>query len=314
MRTIFIVNRNAKNTYSLHIWERLEKKLDAGCEVFKTASSYEVAEIINRERKENPKSPLYIIGVGGDGTISSVINNVIGQKNMYVGYIPAGSGNDFARGFTLPQNGKEAFEWVKHCQNKGSVKSFDTGFFQLKEGRNGYFVNNMGIGLDALIAEKANSSKWKKCLNKWSLGKLVYPFILLKEIIGFKRFSLNVTIDEKKTSTFSNVWFLTVANQQYFGGGMKIAPNADPADGELDIIIVSGLAKWKLLLLFLSVFQGKHTSIKGVSILKGKAVKIQSNANMPVHSDGDLIGEAVANKGLNITVKPNSFQMIKRIG
>ncbi len=83
-------------------------------------------------------------------------------------------------------------------------------------------------------------------------------------------------------------------------------------DGELDVIIVSGLAKWKLLLLFLSVFFGKHTKFKEVQTFKGKRVVIHSTHQVPVHADGDTVGDVGENNELTVGVLPSSWKMLNK--
>ncbi|MGR3765411.1 diacylglycerol/lipid kinase family protein [Rossellomorea sp. NS-SX7] len=172
-------------------------------------------------------------------------------------------------------------------------------------------MNNIGVGFDALIAQKANASPLKKKLNRWSLGKLIYPILLCRETFTFTPFQVTIEIDGVK-QTLERVWFITISNQPYFGGGMKIAPEASPNDGELDLTIVSGLSKWKLLFLFISVFFGKHTELKEVHTLTGSNITIGSGEGVPVHADGDFAGVIDEDSELNVKILPDSWKMLNR--
>ncbi|WP_064092693.1 diacylglycerol/lipid kinase family protein [Rossellomorea aquimaris] len=311
MKTIFIVNPSARNNHALSSWKRFNKQLDPTHSIFLTEKPTDVRRIVSDLVKQFPNEPLHIIGVGGDGTMNSVISGTIGFENIVIGYIPSGSGNDFARGYNWPNSKKEAYTLIRNWTSFEDTLSLDSGQFAIKEGPKGYFVNNIGIGFDAHIAQKANESQLKKWLNKWSLGKLIYPIILCKETLRFKPFSLSLTVNGKE-KRFDKVWFVTISNQPYFGGGMKISPHASPIDGKLDITIVHDLSKWKLLLLFISVFFGKHTSFKEVNTYKGENVKIQCCRQVPVHVDGDSICEIVLENILQVNVLPSSWKMLKQ--
>lgn len=121
------------------------------------------------------------------------------------------------------------------------------------------------------------------------------------------------TIDGK-TQVFHKVWFVTISNQPYFGGGMKIAPLASPADGELDFTIVHGLSRWKLLLVFLSVFLGKHTAFKEVYSGTGERITIRSDQDVPIHADGETVEALKKGKELDVHVLPLSWKMLNRSG
>ena len=94
-----------------------------------------------------------------------------------------------------------------------------------------------------------------------------------------------------KICRYEKVWFVTVSNQPFFGGGMKIAPKADPTDGCSDVTIVHHLSRLKLLFVFITVFFGKHTRFKEVVQYKGKKISIKSDDNMLVPQMVNSIGQ-----------------------
>jgi diacylglycerol kinase family enzyme len=126
-------------------------------------------------------------------------------------------------------------------------------------------------------------------LNKLSIGRMVYVSFLLKKLFTYKTSTIDLSIDGKK-HIFEHTWFVTVSNQPYYGGGMKIAPTAKPDDRLFDITVVHQLSRWKLLLVFLSVFWGTHIHFKEVKTYTARDVFIHSNARLFVHADGEHIG------------------------
>ncbi|WP_269318636.1 diacylglycerol/lipid kinase family protein [Heyndrickxia ginsengihumi] len=85
-------------------------------------------------------------------------------------------------------------------------------------------------------------------------------------------------------------WFITISNQPFFGGGMRIAPFASPADGQLNMTVVHDLSRLKFLFIFITVFFRKHHKFKEVSSFTGKRMSIVTPYTLPVHADGELIG------------------------
>ncbi|MGM0843876.1 MAG: diacylglycerol/lipid kinase family protein [Bacillota bacterium] len=309
MRTIYIININAKNNYSISVWERLQKQLSVHKEdIYFTATIDEMKEAISSAVNAAPEEKLFIVGVGGDGTISALINQCITYKNVTVGHFPAGSGNDFAKGYFWPAKAEDGAKVIKLLQkNQIPEKFHDTGYYVVNGNLHGYFVNTMGAGFDAKITQRAQHSPVKKWLNRFSAGKLIYAVLVLSEAMKFKPLYLEAEIDGEKKN-FHHTWFITVSNQQFFGGGMRISPKADSADGLLDLTVVHNLSRVKLLVVFLSVFWGKHTSFKEVETFRVKEVLITSPNSVPVQADGDYIGLIEENKKLHIEVQHHNWR------
>ncbi|MCM3587925.1 diacylglycerol kinase family lipid kinase [Mesobacillus maritimus] len=300
----FIVNPKAKNGQCLRVWGEVEKhlqKLGIAYKVYFTEYAGQATQIASTIISATSNQSIFIVVVGGDGTLHEVANGVAGHLNVSLGFIPGGSGNDFSRGFEIPRSPIEALETIL---KKHELRVIDTGRVRTKESE-AYFVNNMGVGFDAAICKSANQSKLKAKLNSVSLGGLVYVLILLKLLFTYKCTKMTIFIDGQKRE-FANVWFATIANQVYFGGGMKIAPHALPMDGELDVIVVHNLSRWKLLLVFASVFWGGHTNFKEVHFYKGKKISIQTENQVVIHADGEVIGTTP----INIEVVENSLHIL----
>lgn len=291
MELHFIINPIAKNGYSLHVWSKVEKFLKEKRIPYHSYITKGPGDAENYVRNllRETKRMIYLIAVGGDGTIHEVVNGSYRFNNGIVGCIPAGSGNDFSRGLKLPRSPKKA---VRHLltffKEMPGLGRIDLGKFTSNK-KTGVFVNNLGCGFDAQVVYKVNASRAKRFFNRFHLGKLTYVYYLIKELFHFKPFNVNIMIDDEE-KTFSRVWLVTVANHPFFGGGMKILPDAQPTDGCLDMIIIHGISRLKILTLFLTVFWGGHTCLKGVTILRGKTIKILPDRPVYQHADGEYIG------------------------
>ncbi|RDU36158.1 diacylglycerol kinase family lipid kinase [Neobacillus piezotolerans] len=288
----FIVNPKAGNGKGRAVWKRAEQKLNTlhiPYRAFFTEYPGHAIELSRTAAGLADGEQAVVVAVGGDGTAHEVLNGLGAFATSGFGFIPAGSGNDFSRGFGIPADPMDALGLLLGIQER-NPSSTDCGSLNLN-GKNHLFINSAGAGFDALVSKKANESRLKGLFNRLSLGKLVYVYILLKELASYNRTPLQVTIDGNVHS-FKDAWFATVSNQPYYGGGMIISPCARPDDGELDITVVHRLSKAKLLLVFMSVFWGKHTSFEEVHMFKGKEIKIQTTSPIHIHADGEYIGMA----------------------
>ncbi len=301
----FIINPKAKNGQCSKIWRKVEELLKAE-KISYLAFFTEYpghAKKIARQIAVSSEDPKIVVAVGGDGSLHEVMNGIVKNKNITLGFIPGGSGNDFSRGFAIPARPEEALKVILSLINE-EADMIDAGRMTIKD-QSEYFINNMGVGFDAVISYEVNQSRMKAMLNKIGLGRLVYVYFLLKKLFTYKPATIELTIDGKR-HVFEQTWFVTVSNQPFYGGGMKIAPSAVPDDGILDITVVHQLSKWKLLLVFISVFWGKHIHFNEVKTYTGRLVSIQSAESLFVHGDGEHIG----NTPVKIAIDSKALQVL----
>ncbi|RFU68724.1 diacylglycerol kinase family lipid kinase [Peribacillus saganii] len=288
-KVYFIINPIAQNGGSMKIWTDVEMLLQQERMTYgvyfteyKGHARKLAADILSGSR-----IPSLIIAVGGDGTVHEVINGAAGFPQAMVGSIPAGSGNDFVRGLQKSKNMKHALKLLLQPASM-QVKAVDIGK-AISGGKAFYFVNSLGIGVDAEITAEVNQSPWKKRFNSLKMGKLVYIYFFMKKILSYKRTDMQVEVDGV-THLFSKVWFIVVSNQPYFGGGIKILPEAKSDDGYLDVLAVHQLTPIQLMLMFITVFWGGHQTIKQVRSYKCRSVSIRSAQPVLIQADGEIEG------------------------
>lgn len=310
MKLYFIINEFAGSGKGKKVWQQLRKELTTPSFNF-TFTRYEghaskLAEHFCEKALASNQTAL-IIAIGGDGTIHEVVNGVIGYSNVLVGAVCAGSGNDFSRGYASFQTARQIDDFMMHSGRAFQEK--DCGIVKLnKENLKKYFVNNTGIGFDAYIAYKTNNSKIKKRLNKIGLGQLSYIYFVLYCLFTYKLFKLTIQQDGQQY-TYEKVWFATVSNQPYFGGGMKISPNSCSKDGLIELTIVYNLSRFKLLLLFITVFFGAHTRLKEVVQISSSKFILSVDKELPCHADGELIGTTKKESEITYTVSLKSLKL-----
>lgn len=308
MKYTFIVNSKSRSGRGGMIWDLLEptlKKSRADYEVFYTKFAGHAVRIAADITADGLEHTLVV--VGGDGTVNEAINGICHYAKVTLGYIPAGSGNDFTRALHLPSDPQKALENILH---PGRKVPMDVGrvFCGGQEFR---FAISTGIGFDAAVCHQAAVSKVKVVLNRLGLGKLTYLAIALKSLLAERPLPAELIIDEGTVKRFEATYFAAVMNHPYEGGGFYFCPRAEINDGFLDVIVAHDLPKWKILLLLPTAFYGKHVNYKGISIYRGREIVVKMKKKLPVHTDG----EPVAVEDLiKVGLEPERLMVLAPVG
>jgi diacylglycerol kinase (ATP) len=290
---LFIINNHSgKGT---KVWKQtLPLLLKMGIE-FKSYLITKPDDLVHLKLDISSRNIKALVIIGGDGTIHHALR-FIENTQVPLGIIPAGSGNDFARALKIPKNSKKALRRILDGQ---------TERIDLIKVNDELCTTIVGVGFDAKVAEITNQSQLKPWLNTFKLGKLAYVFGVLKGVFSYQPTDLTINIDGKD-KVFSNVWLIAIANTPYYGGGLKICPEADKADGIVNICIAHSLSRLELLMFFPLVFLGKHTLHRCVATEKGEVINISSKSTTTVQADGEMLG----NTPISITVLKNHLNVI----
>ncbi len=211
-----------------------------------------------------------IVAVGGDGLIHLVLQQVA-KTNIPLAVIPAGTGNDFCRSLGWPL---ENIEDILHAAIEKPPTSVDLG---IVDGE--WFGAILSTGFDSLVNERANTMKWPK-------GPSKYNAAIALELLGFKPRNYEIDIDGQEFST--KAMLIAVGNGQSYGGGMRVCPDARLDDDLLDVMVLSPISKAEFLRVFPKVYAGTHIEHPAVRILRGKKVRIRSDAI--AYADGERVG------------------------
>lgn len=220
--------------------------------------------------------PMRIYGVGGDGTLSEIAGAAAGCENIQVGIFPVGSGNDYIRTFGT----QEQFLQVKAQMNARPLK------VDMIKTEKMLSLNLCSAGLDAAVA--LHMTKFKKL--PLISGSMAYNLALLKCVLGRMGSSLTVTIDSQPPIQ-GNFMFALAGSGQYYGGGYRGAPAADPADGLLDFVLIRKMGRLRLAKLLPEYKQGKHLESKSFQdlliFMRGKRMEITCEESVVVNFDGE---------------------------
>ena len=229
-----------------------------------------------------------VILCGGDGTLNHFANGVQGidiKNELY--YFPTGIGNDFARDIR-----QKPFSESPVCINPYLKKLPCVNV----KGERHLFLNNVGFGIDGyccefgdMLREKNEESERFKPLN--------YAKIAVRSLLfHYKPRTASVSVDGRPY-TFRRVWLATVMNGRFYGGGMMAAPEQDRLrrDGKVSLVVFRGVGKLRALMIFPSIFSGKHTKYKKhMTILEGSSIRVGFDRPTPLQVDGETFPNTTA--------------------
>jgi diacylglycerol kinase (ATP) len=237
-----------------------------------------------------------ILIFGGDGTIHRHLPALVRLK-LPVLIVPSGSGNDFARALKLRSMRDSLRVWRDFESGTVQAEALDLGVVipSAAPERTHYFCCVAGCGLDSAAARTANR------MPRWLRGHGGYALALLPLLARFPAFSLLLTQDTRpqlndndRTDGGKLTLLAAFANTQFYGDGMRIAPNADPTDGKLDICRINKLSPLKLLSLFPTVYFGRHLLVPEVEYSRAERVHVQTETPIEIYADGEFVCETPA--------------------
>ncbi len=236
-----------------------------------------------------------VVAVGGDGTVNEVVNGLLdepGNPGGALGTIMTGRGRDVCRNLAVPPVPEHAADRLV----QGADVLVDVGMAQWGIDRRRYFLNAAGAGFDAVVAQRAQSLGGS--------GTLPYLRAVLSALWTHRAVSAEVHVDGQ-LAWAGAMTAAVAANGAYYGGGMKIAPLADPTDGVLDVIVIGQLGRGELLRWLPRVYRGTHLANPKVTTYRGKTIEILTTSPVPTHVDG----EAGPPTPVRITVRERALRL-----
>lgn len=251
-------------------------------------------------REEGSSRPL-LIAYGGDGTASEVARGLAGSGgDAELGLLPSGTGNDFAGDAGIPTRLPEAARLL----NRTPAQRTDLGHVEDEAGASRYFLNSFSVGLAAAVAARAADSG--------GLGRATYGAAAAREIAVFAPLSLRVGFDAGPVRP-RRVLNLTVLNSRRFGGGIHLAPPADPGDGLLDAVLIGPLGPLALLDAVFRLTRGTHfkrREIEHRAITRLAVEPLSGSREAGAETLSELDGDVVRWRGrLRISVAPGAVRI-----
>lgn len=236
-----------------------------------------------------------LVVVGGDGMVHLGVNLVAGT-DIPLGIVPAGTGNDMARGLGIPVGNTELATEALLRALDVAPRVVDAGQVTRSDGSTTWFACILSAGFDAIVNERANTMRWPR-------GRQRYNLALLRELAMLKPVRYRLVVDGVESETTAVL--VAVANNVSFGGGMKVTPDAKLDDGLLDVFVVQPLSRTAFLRIFPRVFKGTHVTDARVSISRARSIQIEAD-RIVAYADGERVGPLP----MTVEVRPGVLRLL----
>lgn len=234
-----------------------------------------------------------IVAVGGDGTWSNVGNAIIRSGvDAALGLVPAGTGCDLAKSVGVPARDVAA---CVRIAREGHSRRIDAGRIEDR-----HFFNVAGFGFDIAVIEDS----WKV---RYLGGDALYLYCALRQLHRFPGFPVAMGVDGEPPAP-REMLMLVIANARIFGGGFKIAPEADLGDGRLDVVAFANMGFRRRLSIMGRLLRGTHGAAPEVEALRSRRVDLRFDASPAYETDGEW--HRAASASLTVEAVPAALRVL----
>jgi diacylglycerol kinase (ATP) len=285
---VFLVNPAAGNGETGQRWAELAHlAAEAGLRgetLFSEAPGH-LTELAGRAVSSGARR---LVVVGGDGTINEAVNGILptASPGLELAVVPRGTGDDFARSLGLPTQPEEALRVAA----EGELRTIDAGRASFRDWdgspAEGYFVNFAGAGISGAIARRGAATSRRMG------AKPAYLWATVAVFARWKSVPMRVQLDDATRSAV--LYEVLVANGSYTAGGMRVAPDAVPDDGQFDTILIGDFTKAEFAVTFPKIYRGTHVGHRKVDVVRASTVAVSADEPLPVVLDGEQPGTTPA--------------------
>lgn len=306
MRTLFIVNPVSAGGRTALRFEKSHTAIRNVTGDFSISYTEYQGHGIELARQAFHEGVERVIAVGGDGTLNEIVNGYFENgspinPNATISISPTGTGGDFRRNFGMRSNDMsqvDFFDFDNPVMVDCGIATFrhrDGGSHQR------YFINVASIGVSEMVATRINNAKYIKKLG----GPPAFLITALTSMLSYKGVeavikTANDTIEVNKLD------LIAIANGKWFGGAMKIAPNAIINDGLFDVILIHDFSTIGMIINNAKVYSGNHTKHKNVKVMRTDYIEVDTNPGLKVDTDGELPGSTP----VEFRIKPLSVPFV----
>ncbi len=229
-----------------------------------------------------------VVALGGDG-LAGAVAGAVADAGGVLAVLPGGRGNDFVRGLGLSDDPRRV---------AADLGRFREVRIDLPEVGGHPYLGIASVGFDSDVQVIANGTRVLR-------GRQVYTYAVLRALAAWRPARFTVTVDDEAPFDLHG-WTVAAANAPFYGGGMRFAPGADLADGQLEIVLVSRASRLTFLTLFPRVFAGRHIDTPYVRVLRGRRLRVEADRPFAVYADGDPLADLPA----EIVVRPGALRLL----
>lgn len=297
---LVIINPESAGGATRDAWPKVASELATHFGPFTPAFTKHPGEGTELAASAARKGAKLIVACGGDGTISEVANGILSAgSDTELGILPSGTGGDFRKTIGIPARSSDAATILRD----GQTRLIDVGrvTFTREDGEHEsrYFlgVASFGMSADVVARVKEGGPLWLPTKGpKWLTGRVAFGVAMLQTALkmGPTRVVVQLDDDPARHMTVAN---LCIANARYFGGGMKIAPDAKLTDGKFDVISIGDLGAARILANAPRLYLGAHLGMEEVGhalATKIVARPMDSDQRIEIEVDGEIPGQLPA--------------------
>jgi diacylglycerol kinase (ATP) len=225
-----------------------------------------------------------VVVVGGDGTLNEAVNGLVAARRpAELATIPLGTGMDFVRTYGIPTKFDDAVRVVL----EGATRTIDLGRVTYRSWSGAeevrHFDNVGSVGMSGAVAKRANG------MSKVFGGRLTFFYALVRVFFEWENTDVVVELanGERHTGRMHDV---IVANGQWHGGAMWLAPEAAPDDGLFDIVLIGDIQKAEFVRAVGKIYRGTHLAHPKVDLLRSERVRVDAPEHLPIELDGEQVG------------------------
>jgi diacylglycerol kinase (ATP) len=297
---LVIVNPESAGGATRDAWPKIASDLATHFGPFNPKFTTRAGQGIELAAEAARKGEKLIIACGGDGTISEVANGILSVgADAELGILPSGTGGDFRKTIGIPARTRDAARILRN----GRTRRIDAGrlTFLNDEGEreSRYFlgVASFGMSADVVARVKGAGSEWLPArAPKWLTGRVSFGLAMLQTALQSEATQVIVQLDDEKAGHLT-VANLCIANARYFGGGMKIAPNAKLDDGKFDVVSIGDLGPARIVANAPRLYLGAHLSMSEINHARATKISarpVNKDQRIQIEVDGELPGHLPA--------------------
>jgi YegS/Rv2252/BmrU family lipid kinase len=228
------------------------------------------------------------VALGGDGLVGRVAGATAAAGGL-LAVLPGGRGNDFARGLGIGRDPVAAAAALAGAAERR---------IDLPAANGRAFIGIASVGFDSDVQVIANKTRFLR-------GQSVYTYSTMRALLPWRPARFTVRLDGGEPREIVG-WSVAAANAPFYGGGMRYAPDADIADGLLEVVFLHRMSRLTLLVLFRKVFAGTHVRTKHVTVSRARRVTVDADRPFQVYADGDPVADLPA----EIEVRPGALRLL----
>ncbi|TDD55544.1 diacylglycerol/lipid kinase family protein [Saccharopolyspora elongata] len=272
MRCVLVINPAAGGGLSAKVVGELVGHLRGVCDV-KTVLAADARGTADAAKRAVADGADVLAVVGGDG-VAHLAVQACAESATALALIPAGTGNDLARGLGVPRDPVAAARAVAEALRTGERRRIDLG----KVAGGGWFATVLCAGFDSRVNARANRMRWPR-------GQRRYDLAVVRELLGLRPMPLRVETDAGTTELIATL--VAVGNTACYGGGIPVCPDADARDGLLDLTVVGEVARRDLVRILPSLRTGRHVEHPAVLTLRAQRVRLGGENGWMAYADGE---------------------------